>query len=385
MGVGFDNTNGSKHDNFKWQLSVLQILGQINTSVQASGGGSGIDYELRVTQYKANKVGTGYTIGDFISRTDIINAGTGVIVSTLWFNETTGLTIAAPPIADIDPFIPPESVTVSNLPASLGQKTMAGSLGVVIASDQSAVPVSGTITETNSAAILADTVDIETNTANLDVLLSTRLKPADTLTAVTTVTTVSAVTAITNALPAGTNLLGKVGIDQTTPGTTNAVSATGNIASGTADSGNPVKTGGHARTTELTAVSTDQRVDSIYDKVGKQVVLPYSIPETLVSGTPAAITDNVAHDVIVAQGAGVFMYITSLMVTNSHASVGTLVSIQDDASTVIWKGYAQAGGGGWAITFPAALKMPVANKKLQAICGTTGANVYVNAAGYSGV
>jgi hypothetical protein len=43
-----------------------------------------------------------------------------------------------------------------------------------------------------------------------------------TVTTVTTVSTVTAVTAITNALPAGTNLLGKVGIDQTTPGTTNA-------------------------------------------------------------------------------------------------------------------------------------------------------------------
>lgn len=42
---------------------------------------------------------------------------------------------------------------------------------------------------------------------NLDVLLSTRLKPADTLTGVTTV---AAVTAITNALPAGTNRLGTV-------------------------------------------------------------------------------------------------------------------------------------------------------------------------------
>lgn len=39
-----------------------------------------------------------------------------------------------------------------------------------------------------------------------------------------TVTTVGAVTSITNALPAGTNLMGKVGIDQTTPGTTNKVS-----------------------------------------------------------------------------------------------------------------------------------------------------------------
>lgn len=57
--------------------------------------------------------------------------------------------------------------------------------------------------------------------ANLDVALSTRLKPADTLAGITTV---AAVTAITNALPAGTNLLGKTGIDQTTPGTTNKVS-----------------------------------------------------------------------------------------------------------------------------------------------------------------
>lgn len=39
-----------------------------------------------------------------------------------------------------------------------------------------------------------------------------------------TITTVGAVTAITNALPAGSNLLGKTGIDQTTPGTTNGVS-----------------------------------------------------------------------------------------------------------------------------------------------------------------
>lgn len=39
-----------------------------------------------------------------------------------------------------------------------------------------------------------------------------------------TVTTVGAVTSITNALPAGTNLIGKTGIDQTTPGTTNKVS-----------------------------------------------------------------------------------------------------------------------------------------------------------------
>jgi hypothetical protein len=50
---------------------------------------------------------------------------------------------------------------------------------------------------------------------------------------VTTVSTVTAVTAISNALPAGTNLLGKVGIDQTTPGTTNGVQVNAALPAGT--------------------------------------------------------------------------------------------------------------------------------------------------------
>jgi len=45
--------------------------------------------------------------------------------------------------------------------------------------------------------------------------------------------TVTAVTAITNALPAGTNLMGKVGIDQTTPGTTNGVQVNAALPAGT--------------------------------------------------------------------------------------------------------------------------------------------------------
>lgn len=180
------------------------------------------------------------------------------------------------------------------MPASLGQKTAAASLPVVIASDQSAVKITGfsgqaaiVVTATTPLDVaIADssTVDIKkmggvatsmntgvrdagtqrvtlaTNDAiqvnagtnlntsalsleatqllvkaktdNLDVLLSTRLKPADTLAGVTTVTTVTtvatvttvgAVTAITNALPVGANVIGKVSIDQTTPGTTNKV------------------------------------------------------------------------------------------------------------------------------------------------------------------
>ena len=139
MSIGNLKDQGNKGNNFPYQLRSLQLLGDILTAINNSGGG--IDYELRVTSYKANKNGTGYSTGNFITRTDIMDVPTGTIVSTLWFNETTGLAIAAPPIADLDPYIPPSAVTVSNLPAALGQQNMANSVSVVIASNQSAVPV----------------------------------------------------------------------------------------------------------------------------------------------------------------------------------------------------------------------------------------------------
>lgn len=80
--------------------------------------------------------------------------------------------------------------------ALIGQKTMAGGLPVSIASDQSAIPVSGTVAATQSG------------TWNIG--------------AITTLPT----------LPAGTNVIGKVAIDQTTPGTTNKVDIgnTGTVA-----------------------------------------------------------------------------------------------------------------------------------------------------------
>ena len=141
MGLGAQGQNvnsGNRGSSWKYEFSVLEALSQIASNTLA---GASNDHELRVTSYKANKPGVGYSTGDFITRTDIIFVPTGVIISTLWFNETTGLTILPPPIADLDPFIPPSAVTVSNLPAALGQALMAGSLSVAIASNQSTLPV----------------------------------------------------------------------------------------------------------------------------------------------------------------------------------------------------------------------------------------------------
>jgi hypothetical protein len=106
------------------------------------------------------------------------------------------------------------------------------------------------------------------------------------------------------------------------------------------------------------------------------------VEKTGTSGYTAAITGVAATDVIIAPGAGLFTYITQILVTNSHATVGTLVTIQTEDGTGLYAGYAAPAGGGFSVSFTVPIKMPVANKKLQAICGTTGANVYVSASGY---
>ncbi len=223
------------------------------------------------------------------------------------------------------------------------------------------------------------------------------------LAAVTTVTTVGAVTAITNALPAGTNLMGKVGIDQTTPGTTNGISIAqigattvvngglagslaigGTVGNNVAPTGNPIPLAGIAASSEPSANTTTRVSQLITDLVGKLIVLPYANPENFVNGTTAAITDTTTTSIIAAQAAGVRTYITQITVTNSHATVGTFVKVTDGASTILWEGYAASAGGGATATFPTPLRGSTATA-VNAICVTTGANVIVSVSGYKGI
>lgn len=157
MSVGNLKDNGNKGKNFPYQLAVLKLLDQINSSISAIPG---VDYETRTTMYQAIAAGTGYSIGDIIIRYDIIDVATSTVVSTLWFNQSTQATIAAPAPGNLTPYNPGGSVTVTNpfnLEATqllvlaelmsmdnklntLGQKTMANSTPVTIASDQSKIP-----------------------------------------------------------------------------------------------------------------------------------------------------------------------------------------------------------------------------------------------------
>ncbi|MEB3286183.1 MAG: hypothetical protein VKJ04_01635 [Vampirovibrionales bacterium] len=179
------------------------------------------------------------------------------------------------------------------------------------------------------------------------------------------------------SLPAGTNNIGDVDV-LTLPG------VAGDIAHDGADSGNPVKIGGKAKSAEPTAVANNDRAELITDLVGKQIVLPYALPENLVAGTTSDITNTTSTSVIAAAGAGIRNYITSLTITNSHASVGTWVNITDGSGgTVLLTVYAAPTGGGVAKDFPTPLKT-TANTALHAVCATSGATVRVSASGYTG-
>lgn len=101
------------------------------------------------------------------------------------------------------------------------------------------------------------------------------------------IATVGAVTGITNALPAGTNAIGKLaansGVDigdvdvtSITGVTMNnaAIQSTGDEAHDAVDAGNPMKIGGRAQepTAAPDEVADDDRVDTLHDRVGRVAV-----------------------------------------------------------------------------------------------------------------
>lgn len=213
----------------------------------------------------------------------------------------------------------------------------------------------------------------------------------------------------TAATPAGSAIIGKVGIDQTTPGTTNLVALAANqsvntaqinahtaleggangsqavggtVATNVAITANPINLGAQAVSSENSAVTTARQVQLVADLVGKLITLPYANPENFVNGTTSAITDTTSTSVIASAGGSLRNYITSCIVTNSSSTVGTFVKILD-GSTIIWEGYATTSGG-WTTSFPVPLRGTAATA-INAQAVTTGANFIVSCAGYKGI
>jgi hypothetical protein len=125
---------------------------------------------------------------------------------------------------------------------------------------------------------------------------------------------------------------------------------------------------------------------------GQLVTLPtdvgvpvYAASANFVSGTTAAMTGTTTTSLLAAPAAGLRNYITQITVSNSHATVGTDVLIQDGSGgTTLYVIPAAAVYGGAVLTFPVPLRQPTTATAIFCANVTTGASTKVSASGYKG-
>lgn len=165
-------------------------------------------------------------------------------------------------------------------------------------------------------------------------------------------------------------------------------SVSGDVAHDTADAGEPVKVGGVATVTEQTAVSaTGDRVNASFTSTGKQIQMPYTTPEYIVSGAiTSAMTGTTSTSLVAAPAAGLRNYLTTIIVSNAHATIGTDVVIQDGSGgTTLLTIPAAAVYGGAVITLPTPLRQPTTATAIYCANVTTGASTKVSAVGWKGI
>lgn len=106
----------------------------------------------------------------------------------------------------------------------------------------------------------------------------------------------------------------------------------GNVAHDAADSGNPVKIGGKARTTNPTAVADGDRADAFCDDLGKQVVRPY-VPRDLITQNTITLTST-TETTLLAQVASTFLDLIQIVAINTSATA-VRVDIRDSTTGTI--------------------------------------------------
>ena len=155
MSIGNIKDQGNKGNNFPYQLKTLQILSAINDGITALPG---VDHESRTSTYQAINNGVGYSIGDIIIRYDIIDLATGLIDSTIWFNDTLQTQLIPAPLpADLTPVSAPTGVTVLNGPAGAAVNIQDGGNSITV--DAISLPLpTGAATETTLPNIKSNSI-----------------------------------------------------------------------------------------------------------------------------------------------------------------------------------------------------------------------------------
>lgn len=96
-----------------------------------------------------------------------------------------------------------------------------------------------------------------------------------------------------------------------------SVSASGDVASASADSGNPVKVGGVAKTGLITAVADGSRVNSVFDKLGRQLTRLNA--RELIATAYVSLT-NGTETTLATASAGQYLDLVYIMGANTSGS-----------------------------------------------------------------
>ncbi len=171
---------------------------------------------------------------------------------------------------------------------------------------------------------------------------------------------------------------GRAAVLATQTGTWNTVDA-GDVAHDAADSGNPVKVGGVARSSQPTKVASGDRVNAYFDLVGRIVTTPY-VPRELVGRQVTTLTNTTSETTIItAGGANVFNDITHLAITNKSAT-GTVATLKDGTGGTTAGIFYIPAGSGMISNYTVPLPQASANANWTLTLGTSVDSVYVTTA-----
>ena len=169
-----------------------------------------------------------------------------------------------------------------------------------------------------------------------------------------------------------------VPVSQATASALNA-QVVGSIAHDAADSGNPVKVGGVARTANPTAVAAGDRVDMFMDKVGKPVVYPFAPRERIVAANRVSLTSTTETTLVAAGGAGVFRDL-AMLVVSSEASTEVRLDVRDVTAGTVAFSLDLAPDGGGAVVVPSIIwPQGTANSAWSVQLSSAVSTVYVSA------
>lgn len=175
-------------------------------------------------------------------------------------------------------------------------------------------------------------------------------------------TEASAATIATNTGNAATSL---AVVDDWDNAASDGCSVSGDTAHDSADAGEPVKVGAKATTSlsGVTLVANGDRTNIYAGVDGVMITRPHANLEDIVSGV-AAITDGSSTSVIAAAGAGVKVYVTSVIVANTSATAVTLDLRDGAAGTVKATFPVPADNGGLVFALP----LPLPFSANTAVC-----------------